>query len=316
MTPSSGSVSCVVTQVSDLTVAVTGANGLVGAKTCLLLARRGTQVRAIVRRPGAAPAAAGIQEVVGDPSDRTVMEAALAGADAVVNSVHPLGASEEEQRRIAAEAIPLLARTARDEGVPMLIHISTAAVYQRSPDSGDVTEDSPLVGDEAGIYAVTKRDADEALTHVDGLTRVLVRPPAVLGPGSTSVWNSKRPHVLRTNERARRANPDASFPWIHVTDLSQLVVDVAIGVVAPAGDAADGPVPGGCTPVNVAATTAHQRDYVGAVCDALGVAPAWTTEPAWTGRYDTSRATRWGWRPETRLDQAMTEVRAGLSVGG
>ena len=65
----------------------------------------------------------------------------------------------------------------------VLVHVSTAAVYDRSPGVGDVDEESPLVDDDANDYAVTKRDTDAALAEVDGLTRVLVRPPAILGAG-------------------------------------------------------------------------------------------------------------------------------------
>ena len=75
--------------------------------------------------------------------------------------------------------------------------MSTAAVYDRSPGVGDVDETSALVGDAAGDYAVTKRNADAALGDVDGITRVLLRPPAILGPGESSMWNSLRPAEMR-----------------------------------------------------------------------------------------------------------------------
>ena len=58
---------------------VTGANGFVGAHVCRELAARGLAVRALVRRAGAAPEAPGVEEVVGDTTDRSALEAALAG---------------------------------------------------------------------------------------------------------------------------------------------------------------------------------------------------------------------------------------------
>jgi nucleoside-diphosphate-sugar epimerase len=73
-----------------------------------------------------------------------------------------------------------LVRAAASAGIDRLIHISTAAVYDRSPEIGEVDESSALVGDDANDYAVTKRDTDRVLADVDGITRVLLRPPAIL----------------------------------------------------------------------------------------------------------------------------------------
>jgi nucleoside-diphosphate-sugar epimerase len=108
---------------------------------------------------------------------------------------------------------------------------------------------------------VTKRDTDLALAAVEGLTRVLLRPPAILGSGESSIWNAVRPAAIRDREAARRAVPQQTFAWVHVDDLAALAADVATGRVATASDPAQGPVDGGCTAVNVAAGPATVRDY-------------------------------------------------------
>ena len=155
------------------------------------------------------------------------------------------------------------------------MHISTAAVYDRSPSAGDVDEASPLVGEDANDYAATKRDTDAALAQVDGITRVLVRPPAILGAGETSVWNTLRPAAIREEENARHALPQQTFPWIHVDDLAVFVADVATGVVPTSRDPEQGPIEGGCTAVNIAGEPAELRDYYETVTGALGVEPVW-----------------------------------------
>ncbi len=294
-------------------VVVTGANGLVGARTCAALLERGATVRALVRRAGTAPE--GTEEHVGDFGDPDVADAVVLGADAVVTTVHPMGSDLATQRRVAVEGTPLLARAAADAGVARLVHVSTAAVYDRSPGQGDVDESSALVGDDGGDYPVTKRETDEALAGVGGLTRVLLRPPAILGAGDSSVWNSLRPASMRDDPGARRVDPDKSFAWVHVDDLAALAADVATGRVPETDDAASGPVAGECTAVNVAAGPATWRDYLGVVTEALGVEPEWVEGEEWTGQVRADRAHGWGWHTEVDLDAALAEVRAGLSRG-
>jgi nucleoside-diphosphate-sugar epimerase len=130
-----------------------------------------------------------------------------------------MGSDYDTQHRVGVEGTTVFARAARDRGVPCLVHISTTAVYDRSPGVGDVNETSALVAEDANAYAVTKRDTDAALSEVDGLTRVIIRPPAILGAGESSVWNSLRPADIRDDEKARRAAPAQSFAWVHGSGL-------------------------------------------------------------------------------------------------
>lgn len=293
-------------------VVVTGANGLVGARVCAALVERGATVRALVRRPGSAPQQPGVEEHVGNFADPSVAARVVAGADAVVTTVHPMASGRDVQQQVAVEGTPRFARAARDAGVDRLVHISTTAVYDRSPRVGDVDESSELVGDDSGTYPVTKRDTDAALAEVDGLTMVLVRPPAILGPGETSIWNTLRPAEIRDDEHQRHAVPERSFAWVHLDDLAALVADLASGRIAAADDPAAGPVAGACTAVNVAGEPATARDYLETVCRALGLEPVWEDGPAWTGQLVTTRARGWGWTPRVSLADALAELEQGL----
>ncbi len=293
-------------------VVVTGANGFVGARTCSVLVSIGVPVRAVVRRPGTAPALQGVEEHVGEFFDPELAAAVVRGASAVVTTVHPMGTDRANQHRIGVLGTPVLARAARDAGVARFVHVSTAAVYDRSPGVGDLDEESRLVDDDADDYAVTKRDTDAALAGVEGFTRVLLRPPAVLGPADSSIWNSLRPARMREDPQARSAVAEQSFPWVHVDDLAGLAADVASGRVPTSADPASGPVADGCTAVNVAGGTATLRDYYGTVTGALGVTPTWVDGPAWTGRLLSDRARAWGWTPGVDLDRALAELEQGL----
>jgi nucleoside-diphosphate-sugar epimerase len=266
----------------------------------------------VVRRAGTAPALDGVEEWVGDFFDPDLAAEVVQGADALVTTVHPMGTDRENQQRIGVEGTPVIARAARDAGVARLVHISTAAVYDRSPGVGDVDESSALVGDDANDYAVTKRDTDAALGEIDGITRVILRPPAILGAGESSVWNSLRPAQMREDEQERRAVPEQTFAWVHLDDLAALAADVAAGRIETSSDPEAGPVEGGCTAANVASGPATVRDYYRTVTKALGVEPLWEDAPAWTGRIVADRARGWGWVPKVDLDLALSEIEEGL----
>lgn len=297
-------------------VVVTGANGFVGTAVCRALVERGATVRGIVRRAGTAPQLDGVTEVVGEFGDPTFAARTVEGADAVVTTVHPMASGRDTQHQVGVVDTTTLAQAAADAGVARLVHVSTAAVYDRSPGVGDVDEDAALVGDDSNDYSVTKRDTDASLAEVDGITTVLVRPPAILGPGPSSVWNTLRPAAIRDDESERHGLPDQTFAWIHVTDLAALIADVATGRIEASDDPASGPVTGACTPVNAAAGPARIRDYVQTVSDAVGVDPVWDDGEAWTGQILAGRARGWGWSPVVTIDEAMSELRAGLADKG
>jgi len=121
---------------------------------------------------------------------------------------------------------------------------------------------------------------------------VLVRPPAILGSGDSSVWNTLRPAEIRDDADARHAIPEQTFAWVHVDDLAVLVSDIATGRVATSPDPEQGPVEGECTVVNAASGPATVQDYYETVTGAVGVEPVWDDAPAWTGRLRADRAHR------------------------
>lgn len=293
-------------------VLVTGANGLVGSYVVAELASRGRPVRALVRRRGTAPEAAGVEEVVGDFTDADTARAVVEGVAGVLTLAHPMSAEADDQERVAVVGTAGLVEAAVRAGVRRAVHLSTAGVYDRSAGVGDVAEDAAFVADDASAYAVAKLRTDEALARIEGVTGVLVRPPAILGASDSSVWNVRRPEDIRRDDPGARRHPEATFAWVHARDLAVLLADLVLGDVAEADDAGAGPVAGAWTPVNVAAPPARWRDYHGTVGEALGVPIAWSEEPGWTGRIRTDRAQRWGWRPTVGLGDALAELAAGL----
>lgn len=291
------------------TIVVTGANGLVGAAVCRALSAREASVRAVVRRAGAAPELPGVTEVVGEFHDPTTAREIVEGADAVVNTVHPMLDDDLQDTAVAwAEG---LATAARDAGVQRFVHTSSTSVYERIGSTGDVDESSKLVTDDADDYSRTKRATDEGVARVDGITRVIVRPTAILGASEQSVWNTRRPAGIR-EDGAVTDDPGRTFGWVHVDDLAALIADVATGAIALPDDPAAGPVDGGVTCVNAVSGTVPMRDYVEPVATAVGVTPTWEERDAFRADLRADRARAWGWSPKVTFEDAMRELLDGL----
>ena len=158
---------------------------------------------------GHGPVVDGVEERVGDFPDPSFAAAVVEGADAVVTTVHPMGSDLETQHRIGVEGTTTLARAAAGAGVPLRARLHRCGLRPLAR-SGDVDESSALVGDDAGDYAVTKRDTDVALAGVDGhhpgaaATAGDPRRRRVLGLELAA--SRRRPR--RRGGTSRRARPD------------------------------------------------------------------------------------------------------------
>jgi len=286
---------------ADPIVVVTGANGLVGSHVVAALAERGATVRAVVRRVGTAPSAPGVEEHVGDFADPAFADSVVAGTDALVTTVHPLGSGAEDQRRVGLDGTLVIAEAAVAAAVPLLVHVSTAGVYDRSPGVGDIDEEGALVPDGSAAYGVVKRDTDAALERLAGITRVLLRPPAILGPGGSSVWNVIRPRDIAADASQQHAVADATFAWVHVDDLA----DAAVFLMRHYDDEMW---------INVGVgedvTIAELAEMIKEIVGFQGRIVYDTSKPDGTPRklLDVSRLFSLGWRPRIPLRQGLEQT--------
>ena len=225
-------------------VVVTGANGLVGSHVVSALGERGAMVRAVVRRLGAAPQHPGVEEHVGDFADPAFAATVVAGADALVTTVHPLGSGRDDQRRVGLDGTLAIAEAAgRRRRTPARARLdrrrSTTAARRSATSTRTPQPSCPTT---RRAYGVVKRDVDAALARLAGTTRVLLRPPAILGPGASSVWNTVRPaQIARRRGRAARQSPTRPSRGCTSTTWRAIAADLATGAIASADDPDDGP---------------------------------------------------------------------------
>ena len=149
-------------------VFITGGTGYLGRELAPALLARGHRVRTLVRRGSEAKAPAGCEVVVGDPFDRHTFAAAIAPCDTFVQLVgvpHPSPRKAQQfidiDLRSARESIA----AAREQRIAHFVYVSVA-------------QPAPAML----AYQAARRQAEEALAAA-GLTRTIVRPWYVLGPG-------------------------------------------------------------------------------------------------------------------------------------
>jgi len=222
-----------------MTVAVTGATGFVGRYVVGELARRGHEVRALVRdveKSKSALRTGWARLVTGDVFEGGAREALLEGADAVI---HLIGIRREVGRavtfqRLHVEATRLMVEDASRLGVDRYVQMSALGA---APES-------------RAKYATSKYEAEQ-IVRESGLRWTIFRPSVVHGPdgefmqlmkgwvtGQEPPWKFL-PYFFRVDDRTGRAVPGALQP-VAVEDVAQamaesLEYEAAVGEVYPLG---------------------------------------------------------------------------------
>jgi len=186
-------------------LAVTGGTGFVGRRLITLAVQSGHQVRALTRRPQ--QPADGVEWIDGDLGNRDVLERLVTSADAVIHVAGVINAPDAagfEAGNVTGTLTMLAAATAA--GAQRFVHVSSLAA--REP--------------KLSQYGASKARSEE-LVEGSGLDWVIVRPPAVYGPGDKE--------TLELFKMARGGQifmpPAGRLSLIHVDDLARLLLSAA-----------------------------------------------------------------------------------------
>lgn len=188
--------------------AVTGATGFIGRHLVEALVNAGHEVRVLSRREAPELAALGATVVRGDIRHGDGVDRLVDGVDAVVHAAGVLQAPDRgafaavNADGTAHVADALAARSGR-----VLVQLSSLAARL------------PAIS----AYAASKALGElAALERADRLRVVVVRPPAVYGPGDRSTLPIFK--VLSRGWLLHPAGNDARFSLIYASELAQLIV--------------------------------------------------------------------------------------------
>lgn len=186
-------------------LALTGGTGLVGRAVLRALAQDGRTVRALHRDT---PGPEAVTWVTGELERPESLRHLVRGAGAVLHLAAAMGVSDPQQlQRVNVAGTRALLNAARAAGVQRFVYVSSAAAGRET----------------RGPYADSKRAAEE-LVRASGLDWVVLRPPAVIGPGSqleTTVLRLARLGVVPVVGGRGPLHP------VHVDDLARLCLEAA-----------------------------------------------------------------------------------------
>lgn len=174
-------------------IAVTGANGFIGAALTHELCEKGYDVRGIVRSKERSLNRNSRLEIfaIGEINSDTNWNDALKGIDVVIHlasqvhklidvSINPLA----DYRGVNAGGTQKLAEMSAQAGTRRLIFMSTIKVNGEKTTGAAFTENHTAPPQDP--YAISKWDAEQALHNISdatGLEVVILRPSLVYGPG-------------------------------------------------------------------------------------------------------------------------------------
>jgi nucleoside-diphosphate-sugar epimerase len=175
-------------------LAVTGGTGFVGQRLIGLASARGHRVRALTRRPQ-------------EPHEGDALEGLVTETDAVIHVAGIINAPDAagfEAGNVTGTLAMLAAATAA--GTRRFVHVSSLAAREPA----------------LSLYGASKARSEE-LVQGSGLDWVIVRPPAVYGPGDKE--------TLELFKMAKTGlillPPKGRLSLIHVDDLARLLLTLA-----------------------------------------------------------------------------------------
>lgn len=206
-----------------MTVAVTGADGYVGANLVRALLAKGRTVRALVEDKRAPVVDLDCEMVPIDVREPEGLVFALDGCEVVYHLAAVISITGDQDGRVPAvnvDGVGNTARAALQVGAKRFVHFSSVHAFDLLDHSRPLDESSPRPGPSHPAYDRSKAAGEARLREViaEGLDAVILNPAGVCGP--VDPLPSRIGQIFRDLVRARMPIiPSGGFNWVDVRDL-------------------------------------------------------------------------------------------------
>jgi dihydroflavonol-4-reductase len=171
----------------EMNIAITGANGHVGASLIRQLVEEGHQVKALQHKHHYALNGLALEVVHGDLEDAESLGRLCKGADVVYHLAAKISIgydSYDSLYKTNVEGTKRILHAAKDAGVKRFIHFSSIHAYNHKPLDQPLDETRPHVNHSSIPYESTKSIAEEWVLNQqhNGMDIIVLNPTAIIGP--------------------------------------------------------------------------------------------------------------------------------------
>jgi farnesol dehydrogenase len=215
-------------------ILLTGGTGFLGRRIVAELAPR-HELRLLVRSGSSRERfPAGVELATGDVTDRSSLERAAAGCDALIHAAAlvKILAPAEQFDRVNVGGFENVLAAAETAGVGRVVHVSSfMALGPTERGAGGELDESADVADRVWIndYERTKALADRRARRAiaEGAPLVVVYPGVIYGPGEMTEGNIVVRHILdllHGRLPALLGRPERRWNYVHVEDVARGVM--------------------------------------------------------------------------------------------
>jgi len=208
-------------------IAVTGANGHVGANLCRSLLAEGHQVKALVHQNINSLNGLDLEIIKGSLGDLNSLRNLCKGAEIVCHLAAMISIDGQKNKllEVNVEGTKNLIKVIQENGVRRLIHFSSIHALSHFPLDQPMDEKRPLVMEGPTWYEITKSKAEKIVMDAtkNGLDAVVINPTAVIGP-----YDFKPSLVgtvlIRLYNKSLPALVPGGYNWVDVRDIVRGVI--------------------------------------------------------------------------------------------
>jgi dihydroflavonol-4-reductase len=203
-------------------IAVTGANGHVGANLCRTLIAEGHNVKALVHKHQDALLGLDIELIHGSVNDPEALRKLFKGSEIVFHlaALISIDGQKDKLLKVNYEGTKNLLDIIRENGVRRLIHFSSIHSLKHFPYNEPMDETRSLIQDGPMWYEITKALAEKKVLEAaaGGLDAVVINPTAIVGP------NDYKPSLvgsvlIRLYKNSLPALVPGGYNWVDVRDV-------------------------------------------------------------------------------------------------